>query len=71
MGAVGRRRDIEAVSEEQLQSGVSANVGNNARLTSEAAFVAAMGNAMASGNIPQYYQLRNQFTEFLQNNYKK
>lgn len=71
MGAVGRRRGIEAVSEEQLQSGVSAGTGNNARLTSEAAFVAAMGNAMASGNIQQYYELRNQFTQFLQDNYKK
>jgi hypothetical protein len=71
MGSVGRRKGLEAVSESQLQSGVSVNASGNPRLTSEAAFVAAMGNAMASGNIQEYYNLRNQFTEFLQNNYKK
>lgn len=70
MGSVGRRRD-EAVNESQLQNGVSGNATGNPRLTSEAAFVAAMGNAMASGNIQEYYNLRNQFTKFLQDNYKK
>ena len=70
MGSVGRRRG-EAVSESQLQSGVSVNASGNPRLTSEAAYVAAMGNAMASGNVQEYYKLRNEFTEFLQNNYKK
>ena len=70
MGSVGRRRG-EAVSESQLQSGVSVNATGNPRLTSEAAYVAAMGNAMANGNVQEYYKLRNEFTEFLQNNYKK
>ena len=70
MGSVGRRRG-EAVNESQLQTGVSGNASGNPRLTSEAAYVAAMGNAMASGNIQEYYKLRNEFTEFLQNNYKK
>ena len=70
MGAVGRRSG-EAVNEGQLQNGLGVGASVNPRLTSEAAFVAAMGNAMASGNIQEYYKLRNQFTEFLQNNYKK
>lgn len=70
MGSVGRRRG-EAVNEVQLQNGVSVSAGSNPKLTSEAAYVAAMGNAMANGNIQEYYKLRNEFTDFLQKNYKK
>ena len=43
MGSVGRRRG-EAVNEVQLQNGVSVSAGSNPKLTSEAAYVAAMGN---------------------------
>lgn len=69
MGAVGRRKG-EAVSEQTLQNGVGVHAGTNPRLTSEAAFVSAMANAMAKGDTAEYYSIRNQYTEFLKNNYK-